>query len=439
MKREDKHSKLMLPALRARMGDWIYYISYLRMNDIAVRISIASEIHESKTLNDLLQRRVSERASEIVEYLINQEQRFFNALIVGVYGGSPQWFELEVGKNKNFDPKELPESLSGVIGFLSFDGNEKLFAIDGQHRVAAIRSAVNKSKVLRNEEVTVIFVSAKRDEDGHKRTRRLFSTLNRYAKPVKLSDIISLDEDDLVAIITRRLLDEHPFFRNKIIYTKTKQLPVTNQESLTSIHALYEALDIYLNDKKKKKQWQDYKRFRPNEEQLNVYYKKASFFWDNLMNEFSVLEAFIHEKSAAKFRHSRGGHLLFRPIGLVAISRAAKLAEDAGIHIQKALKLIASAPMEISEEPWVGVLWDVIGNTMITRKDNQDTAADLLFYLMGGVLADAKTDVDKIKKAYARALNKAIDEVVLPPQLALRQRKAVKPKTKAKLYIRVKK
>lgn len=44
------------------------------------------------------------------------------------------------------------------------------------------------------------------------RSRRLFSTLNRYAKPVSMRDIIALDEDDVVAIASRDLIDTHPLF-----------------------------------------------------------------------------------------------------------------------------------------------------------------------------------------------------------------------------------
>lgn len=56
---------LALPALRARMGDWVYYICFLKMRDIAERISIAGEIHKTKSLQDLLQRELTRRSSEI--------------------------------------------------------------------------------------------------------------------------------------------------------------------------------------------------------------------------------------------------------------------------------------------------------------------------------------------------------------------------------------
>ena len=87
------------------MGDWIYYISFMRMKDVAERVDIAADIHESKSLNELLQRAVTSRTKEITKYLKTQEQRFFNSIIIGVYGGSPQWYELAIKENDKFDSK----------------------------------------------------------------------------------------------------------------------------------------------------------------------------------------------------------------------------------------------------------------------------------------------------------------------------------------------
>ena len=43
--------------------------------------------------------------------------------------------------------------------------------------------------------------------------RRLFSSLNRYARATDESTNIIMDEDDGIAILTRRLIAEHEFFQ----------------------------------------------------------------------------------------------------------------------------------------------------------------------------------------------------------------------------------
>jgi DNA sulfur modification protein DndB len=124
------------------MGDWTYYITFLKMSDIARRISIAEKIHTNRTLQDLLQRRLTDRSKGISSYLLNQSQRFFNALVVATYGGHPTWNELAVDEGPEGLVEQPPDELDGVLGFLRFDGSELLFAVDGQHRVEGIKQAI---------------------------------------------------------------------------------------------------------------------------------------------------------------------------------------------------------------------------------------------------------------------------------------------------------
>ena len=187
---------LLIPAIKARMGDWNYYIAFMRFSDVAERISIVAEIHTAKSLRDMLQRGLKNRAPEIAAYLGMQRQRFFNAIVIGTYGGHPEWRELEIGKSK-VEASKIPEYAEGALGFLTLEGTERLFAIDGQHRVAGIRQAIKEKPLLRREEIATIFVKGvtqedrEADPDGFERTRRLFTTLNSRGKPVGKGDIMA--------------------------------------------------------------------------------------------------------------------------------------------------------------------------------------------------------------------------------------------------------
>jgi DNA sulfur modification protein DndB len=95
LKTDESDKPLVLAALRAKMGDWIYYITYMKMGEIAKRVSRAQSFYSSKILEELLQRDLEgERARKIEQYLISQKQRFFNSLVIGTYGGDPQWNEV---------------------------------------------------------------------------------------------------------------------------------------------------------------------------------------------------------------------------------------------------------------------------------------------------------------------------------------------------------
>jgi len=391
------------------MGDWIYYISSMRMEDIAKRINYAEEIHKTKELNELLQRQVSNRKKYIIKYLETQKQRFFNSIIVGVYKGKPEWYELAIGKNENFDPEDLPEYMKGVIGLLKLSGKEKLFAIDGQHRVAAIRDAVKKDKKFLNEEVSTIFVSAHMNEEGKKRTRRLFSTLNRYAKPVKRSYIIALSEDDTVAIVVRKLIEEHVFFVNAKIYIETKNLRQRDYESFSSIEALYDGMDVCLRDRKPS-EWEKFKGIYPGESEVDRYYVEAAAVWDSLLKSFSSLAELRNSSDSIsvmkKYRGDHGGNLLYRPIGLIIVMNAIRYAIDSGINLKRTLSRLAVVNLDLSEEPWTRLLWDKARKRMFPYlgKERQDVAAKILFFMIRGDLGKLNLTEKSLKDEYMKAI-----------------------------------
>lgn len=122
-----------------------------------------------------------------------------------------------------------------------------VFPVDGQHRVEGIKSALKANPKLEDETITVIFIGHHNTREGKEKTRRIFSTLNRYAKPVSPGDILALDEDDIVAISTRELLENCPLFMNenvKIDKKSSKALADNDDKSFTSLITLYETNKI---------------------------------------------------------------------------------------------------------------------------------------------------------------------------------------------------
>ena len=96
------------------------------------------------------------RGKEIKDYLLKQEQRFFNSLIVAVHEGNPNWYDItqiEISDQVSAElevediPGDIPEDVIAGIGILSLNGNEKLFTLDGQHRLIGIKEAVAVDEV----------------------------------------------------------------------------------------------------------------------------------------------------------------------------------------------------------------------------------------------------------------------------------------------------
>lgn len=392
-------TKFALPALRARMGDWIYYICFMQMKEIVSRVDIVEDIHASKLLRELLQRRLTDRSNKIGDYLLNQTQRFFSALVVATYGGEPEWNEVAI-RDSASSLGLIPDHLEGALGILTLQGTEKLFAVDGQHRVKGIGRAISIRPSLGEEEVCVIIVkgvSAElrvEDPEGFERTRRLFTTLNRYAKPVNMGDIIALDEDDVVAIITRRIVEQH-WIKDRISLNLTKNMPVRDRTNITSIRALYDVMDVYF---KSGRTWKDYKKLRPSDSEIETFYHGAVALLDSLRENFTALEEVSRDESIGDlgaYRDEKGGHLLFRPIGFILIVRAIRHLIDMNFSLGESVARIREIPMDLSTDPWSGLLWDPQNGRMLTEPNNQKVAYGILVDRIGG-------DISKVRRGYSR-------------------------------------
>ncbi len=408
---------LLLPALRAKMGDWTYYIASITLANLAQRVTTASAFQQSEKLDELIQRSLSSRAGDIAEYLQSQQQRLFGSLVVGVYGGKPEW--LEIGINKDVRPwSKDDERLDGAIGFLRLSGSEQLFALDGQHRVAGTIQALKSDPSIGTEEVAVIFVGHSTNQEGLERTRRRFSTLNRYAKPVAKSDIIALDEDDAAAIVTRRLVDRHSLFRDRITLGKTKAVPPGDHTNFTSIVALYDCVQMIL---KTNRSWNNkYRKHRPTEQTLDALTNHCEGYWSIVIDEYDVLRTYLgtptNENPAQTFRGRHGGHLLFRPVGLLAHTWAAtSFCAKEHMTSRTAIQRLTMVPMKLDEDPWTGLLWDRENQRMITSTDAQRVAKMLMYHSVGGALNQVgRKDEALLRKELAGLLNKTPEEVQLP-------------------------
>lgn len=363
---------LLLPALRAKFGDWWYYVTTMTFGQVAGAIQPVNKIHEKKELTTWIQREIKdERKQEIADYLTKQPQRFFNALVVGIYGGEPAWFPVAVGESPNLKEIIVKERERTAFGLLSLSGAEDIFAIDGQHRVEGIKLALTEKPDLEAEEQCVIFVSHHTTASGRERTRRLFSTLNKYAKPVSKAELIALSEDDSFAIVTRRFIDGYEgLSANFVPFTKTAAIPNGDDTSVTTVVALYDLVrEISFPAGHKGRKAAEVGP--PQTEKVEEIYQQSAAFWDalkaNVPEIRKVCASKPEDKLVARYRTSEGGHLLFRPAGMHAFVRATRIMVDRGIPLPQAVKRLSRAPMQLSEAPWKDVLWKSSTSTMLVK------------------------------------------------------------------------
>ena len=400
--------KKSFPALRARMGDRAYYISLMTFEDIKEWIKPVDAIHEKKELKTWLQREISQKHVEkISNYLINQQQRFFNAIVVGIFLGNPNWFPIELEKDFPFESYEIDDSVDNTFGFINLTGNEDIFAIDGQHRVEGIKYAVNVNSELKKEQQCVIFVSHRKTEEGQKRTRRLFSTLNRYAKPVSRGEIIALSEDDAFAIVTRKLAEEYKYLSGGFaLFTKETNIPPYNKSCVTTMLALYEmvkTLSVPMTSAGSREKTK-LEVGPPEEAKIQKIYDLQCEFWDALRKFIPEIKEVTSKPSkmelAGKYRNSEGGHLLFRPNGQKPFARAVRVLLDRGATIENAVQALSRVPLSLTSEPWIKILWE--NGNVITKND---VLAQNLFLYMVGHPPGTKTKSYDLEERYQKALD----------------------------------
>lgn len=389
---------MLLPVIRGKIGNWRYYSGIMTFKQVADYVtSSIGELYQAACLDELLQRSLTTNYSAIKDYLLTEDERFFNALILAIYDGDPSWLEIE-----------FEDSTFGNMGFLKFTGDETIFPVDGQHRVAGIKAALQEKNSLENETVPVIFVAHSQTPEGRTRTRKLFSTLNRRAKPVGQNENIALDEDDICSIITRDLLQTFPLFMGEnVVNLKGKQIPSTNDTAITSLIALYQCVCIIVKRSLGygEKKFKDYQLYRPKTDEIlmhtSVVHDVLQAFADNtpVINEYlSNLDA----KKAAPFRNSQGGNILFRPIAITDyIDAAITISKTKDISYADAFSRLAMVPQDLSCPPWLSLLWD--GEKMNYRPSHVLIKNLLIYMSCSDTLKEA--DCEKLISSYAKALN----------------------------------
>ena len=119
---------LQIPAMRGVMGDWIYYVALLPFREVSNRIKKTEEIHSSPLLRMMIQRAVNRRVPKKLRTILSLSgQRFFNAIVVGVYEGEPEWHRLNVKKSNCLILLISMSQVAESLGILTLRGDEKTF------------------------------------------------------------------------------------------------------------------------------------------------------------------------------------------------------------------------------------------------------------------------------------------------------------------------
>jgi len=379
-------NKTLIPAFAAKVGDWDYYMCMMKYGSVAREFQFAHELGQNADLGTMLQRGLSDRSRDIVEYLTNSKHRFLGAMIIAAHGGSPQFTPVDLG---------LVPELAGCdreFGFLSFDGSQLYFALDGQHRLAAIKQSVLGDPSLAKEDICVLIVPHFDTEKGRERTRRLFTNINRNAKATSKAENIALDEDDAFAILARRLVNDHKFLKVKgvvKIFTRQheggdlklagKSVGNTEKDAFTTLATLYDVIRSLGFDLD---QAFHLGSQRPTDSELESAYRIISGRLDLLLTHCGEVRNKMEQSGAHAVRVSPSGkekgHAFMRPAVQLAVAEALRelVQTERGVY-EDLVAQLSGLSWEIGLCPWRSV-FNVKNGTMINAKENQDLLISLI-------------------------------------------------------------
>lgn len=383
-----------LACLRGNIGYWTYYSTVIKIKDLVTdnRVITVSESEElyTRNINRILQREINQsRIKSLKKYIKGNDERFFSSLIVAVHKGSPKWSDIDLFERIEIDGSEIDQEqvnfLGSKFGILSLTGEEEIFALDGQHRLKGLRKAYEEDESIADLEIPVIFVIHNHSQVD--KTRRLFTVLNKYAEKPKGAELIILDEDDVAAINTRRLVIEHPVLSkpNALSSAKSGAISTSDNKSFTTLVTLYNI------NKKLYSQPASYYTVRPDDTTLESLYQKSVVFWNTLFEVFPELISYINElenltiNEAPILRNDdSGGSLLLRPVGQELIANAyTKFSANELSEFKRKLRLVN---FNLSGNIWKYIFW----NEKMLGKEAK-LKNNLLLFLLG-----AYTNVDDI-------------------------------------------
>lgn len=411
-----------VPVITATMGSRQYYITKMSAQELSGQVSVASELSDwhELTLNELYQRKLNEKRVEqdIAPYLANTKDRFFGSIIVWVLSQEAVSFE---PVSEVISVPRAYHRAAESLGFLVVDGvrpgkEAGLVALDGQHRLAALRRVVQGNAAgpfaadVRSDEVAVIFV---RDENVNS-ARDLFTVLNRSARRVSKNDVLIMSEVDGAAIIARALtgsslLAPHGLDDGPLVKWEKNTIAQKDTE-ITTLNALYEIAMIVADHLGVDLQAGEEGGSPPDAEDIATVEAETRRWLEVFFASSPDFEAMRHDPSAVVTMRRDGRYsLLLKPVGLVAFFQAVAvlLDKDAGRmnDVATAIRGLLELDWDLKGTFWKGIMVNARGN-VTNKKAEVQFAADLAAWMVAGESSSAQFQGSLLER-YRRQLGRS--------------------------------
>ena len=143
--------------------------------------------------------------------ITGREEPFHSEILVAAVGGAPKFYPVSIADDPQFEIVADEPSIEGSFGVLRFFWRSELlrprWAASALKAIKTLllpedeNERVEPPRDFENEEISVLMVIRPKDQaedDWLVSYRRLFSSLNRYAKPTDRDTNIIMDEDEYI-------------------------------------------------------------------------------------------------------------------------------------------------------------------------------------------------------------------------------------------------
>ena len=261
---------------------------------------------------------------------------------------------------------------------------------------------------LAGEDVSVIFVK----HTDNTKIRKIFNKVNRYARQTRRSDNIITSDDDIFAVISRKLISTgaplSPVNGIDIVNWKNNTLSERSKQ-LTTLSALYTISETLLKDYKYSS------KVMPSTSEVEEAYRVVADFWNVALKNLSAFASYMDLTQDDKpISDLRRENLLLKPVTQMALAHTARMAAAKGIALVDVIQRLNKINWSFKNELWFNIL--VIPSTkkkMITGKEAIRGAGMVISYLVMG----KQMSKDEIKDVHQIIKNAKNDEKVKLPNI----------------------
>lgn len=391
--------------MKGRLGDTEYYVLTMKAQELITKVKIPKELPEwdHLSIEERYQREIKYRRvkTHIAPYLVNDDSRFFGAVIVTAINFSDA---VQFEPLSDVTTRGLPalyRTAATGMGFLTFTGGEVLVPLDGQHRLKAIEFAITgrdeRGKEithidtpcldLADEDVTVILVPFQAEK-----ARRIFTKVNRYAKSTTTGENIVTEDDDMAAVLAREIANH--YMNGRLAKYQTNTLTKTDGH-FTTLAIIYnctrEIIARSFFDRGKPETTR-----LPGLAQQKLWREKVREVWEAVLEGIDVFGDALDDPTAsadAKRKEIRETNLLGKPVAQECLVNAylSLTAPPTNMSPSEACGALNKLPWELTEtnleKVWQNVLWTG-GRTkgrIITK--NRGITSRMIAYMAGEKLA----------------------------------------------------